>query len=121
MLYYEARILEPLLASHAFEIHLPTLPVGRIRQHEIELARGECIIRERRVLWPANNIVRCLTFTLKEKVGLRDSIRLRVNLLAIEMSGHLLTMVMSNLLERLFRNGQHATRATGTVIEQVRA
>jgi hypothetical protein len=34
----EAGVFDAVLAAHAFEIALPALAVGRIRQHEIEFA-----------------------------------------------------------------------------------
>ena len=37
----EARVLDAVLAAHPLEVALPALAVGRIGEHEVELARRE--------------------------------------------------------------------------------
>ena len=86
----EAVIPHPLLAAHPIEVGLPTLSVGRVREHEIELARRKCIVRERRVLRAAHDVVGGLALALEEQVGLAYRVGLGVDLLAVEVRGHLL-------------------------------
>jgi len=49
----------------------------------VELARWEGVVRKRRVFRAANNVVGGFAFAFQEEVGLRDRIRLSIDLLAI--------------------------------------
>jgi hypothetical protein len=40
----EAGILDSIFAAHALQVALPTFPIGRVREHEVELARWEGIV-----------------------------------------------------------------------------
>ena len=40
----EARVLDAVLAAHPLEVALPALAVGRIGEHEVELARREGVV-----------------------------------------------------------------------------
>ena len=73
----EARIAHVLLAAHAFEVGLPALAVGRIGQHEVELARREGVVGERRMLRPAHDVVGGLALALEKEIGLADRDRSR--------------------------------------------
>ena len=121
VLDHEARVLDAVLAAHALQVALPALAVGRIGEHEVELARREGVVRERRVLGPADDVVRRLALALEQQVGLADGVGLGVDLLAVEMGGHLLAVLRGELLERLLGDGQHAAGAAGAVVEQVGA
>ena len=89
----EARVLDAVLAAHALQVALPALAVGRIGEHEVELARREGVVRERRVLRPADDVVRRLAFALEQQVGLGDGVGLGVDLLAVEVGGDLLAVL----------------------------
>ena len=89
----EARVLDPVLAAHALEVALPALAVGRIGEHEVELARREGVVRERRVLRAADDVVRRLALALEQQVGLADGVGLGVDLLAVEVGGDLLAVL----------------------------
>ena len=117
----EARVLDPVLAAHALEVALPALAVGRIREHEVELARRERVVGQRRVLRPADDVVRGLAFALEQQVGLADGVGLGVDLLAVEVRRDLLAVLSRQFLQRLFRHRQHAAGAAGAVVEQVGA
>ena len=117
----EARVLDALLAAHALEVALPALAVGRIGEHEVELARREGVVRERRVLRAADDVVRGLALALEQQVGLADGVGLGVDLLAVEVGGDLLAVLLGELLQRLLGDGQHAAGAAGAVVEQVGA
>jgi hypothetical protein len=56
MLDGKTPILEPCFAAQALQIALPTLAVGGIAEHEVELTRREGVIRQRRVLRPADDV-----------------------------------------------------------------
>jgi hypothetical protein len=121
VLDHETRVLESVLAAHALEVALPALPVGRIGEHEVELARREGVVGERRVLRPADDVVRRIALALEQQVRLADGVGLGVDLLAVEVGGDLLAVRGGELLERLLGDGQHAAGATGAVVEQVSA
>ena len=77
VLHDEARVGDAGLAAHALQIALPALAVGRIGEHEVELAGREGIGGERgAVLY----IVSLSTLSLQDKVGFADGVRLRVQM-----------------------------------------
>ena len=89
--------LMPVLAAHALEVALPALAVGRIGEHEVELARREGVVGERRVLRAADDVVRRLALALEQQVGLADGVGLGVDLLAVEVRGDLLAVLRGEL------------------------
>ncbi len=121
MLDDEARVLDTTLAAHALEVALPALAVGRIAEHEVELARGEGVVGERRMLRPADDVVRRVAFALEQQVGLADGVGLGVDLLAVEVGGDLLAVLARQRLQRFLGHGEHAAGAERTVVEQVGA
>ncbi len=121
MLDDEARVLDAVLAAHPLQVALPALAVGRVGEHKVELARGKGVVGQRRVLRPADDVVGGLALALEQEVGLADGIGLGVDLLAVEVGGHLLAVLPGELLQRLLGHGQHAAGAAGAVVEQVGA
>ena len=121
MLDDEARVFEVLLAAHAFEVALPAFAVGRIGEHEVELAGAEGVVGERGMLRTTDDVVRRVAVALEQEVGFADGVGLGVDLLAVEMRGDLLAVLLGDLLERFLGDGQHAARAAGAVVEQVGA
>ena len=119
--HLEARVAHPVLAAHGFEVFLPALAVGRVGEHEVELLRREGIVRQRGPLRAADDVVRILALALEQHVRLADGVGLRVDLLAVELALHLLSVLRGERGERLFRHGEHAARAAGAVVEQVGA
>ncbi len=117
----EARVLDAVLAAHALEVALPALAVGRVGEHEVELAGRERVVGERRVLRPADDVVRRLALALEQQVGLADGVGLGVDLLAVEVRRYLLAVLLGELLERLLGDRQHAACAAGGVVEEVGA
>ena len=85
--------LMSVLAAHAFEVALPALAVGRIGEHEVELAGAEGVVGERRVLRAADDVVRRVALALEQQVGLADGVGLGVDLLAVEVRGDLLAVL----------------------------
>jgi len=116
----EARVLQAVLAAHAFEVALPALAVGRVGEHEVELARRERVVGQGRMLRAADDVVCRLALALEQEVGLADGVGLGVDLLAVEVRGDLLAVRPGEPLERLFPHGEHAAGAAGGVVEEVR-
>jgi hypothetical protein len=113
----EPRVLDPVLPAHPLLVALPALPVRRVGEHEVELARGERIVRERRVLRPTHQVVRRLALALEEEVRLSDGVGLGVDLLAVEVRRDLLPVLGGELLERLLGHREHPARAACAVVE----
>jgi hypothetical protein len=109
------------LAAHALLVGLPALAVGRVGEHEVELAAREGVVGERRVLGAADDVVRLVALALEQEVGLADGVGLGVDLLAVEVRGDLLAVLGGELLQRLLGHGEHAAGAAGAVVEQVGA
>jgi hypothetical protein len=81
----ETRVLQLLLAAHAFEVALPALAVGRIGEHEVELAGAVGVVGKRRVLRAADDVVRGLAVALEQQVGFADGVGLAVDLLPVQV------------------------------------
>ncbi len=94
----ETRVLDAVLAAHALEVALPALAVGRIGEHEVELARREGVVGERGVFRAADDVVGRLAFAFEQQVGLADGVGLGVDLLAVEVRGDLLAVLRGELL-----------------------
>ena len=85
--------LTPLLAAHALQVAFPALPVGRIGQHEVELARRERVVGKCRPFRPADDVVGRLALALEQQVGLADGIGLGVDLLAVQVRRNLFAVL----------------------------
>ena len=121
MLDHEAWVAHVLLSAHVLKVGLPALAVGRVGEHEVELAGREGVAGERRVLRPAHDVVGGLALALEEEVGLADGVGLGVDLLAVEVGGDLLAALGGELLQGLLGHGQHAAGTAGAVVEQIGA
>ena len=117
----EARVAHVLLAAHALQVGLPALAVGRVREHEVELAGREGVVGERGVLRAADDVVGRLALALQQQVGLADGVGLGVDLLAEQVCRDVLAVLGRKLLQRLLGHGQHAAGAAGAVVEEIRA
>ena len=117
----EARVAHAVLAAHRLEVLLPALAVGRVGEHEVELLRGEGVVRERGPLRAADDVVGALAFALQQHVRLADGVGLGVDLLAVEQAPDLLAALGADGGERLLGDREHAARAAGAVVEQVGA
>ena len=83
----EARVAHVLLAAHALQVGLPALAIGRVGEHEVELAGREGVVGERGVLRAADDIVGRLALALQQQVGRADGVGLGVDLLAEQVRG----------------------------------
>ena len=68
MLDHEARVAHVLLAAHTLEIALPVLAVGRVGEHEVELAGRKSVVGERRVFRSPDDVVGGFSLPLEEEV-----------------------------------------------------
>ena len=121
MLDDEARVAHAALAAHALLVALPALAVGRIGEHEIELAGRERVVRQRRPFRPADDVVGLLAFAFEQQIGLADGVGLGVDLLPVQVGGDLLAVLLGEFVQRFFGDRQHAAGAAGAVVEQIRA
>ena len=117
----KARVLQVLLAAHAFQVALPALAVGRIGEHEVELAGAEGVVGQRGVGRSADDVVRRVAVAFEQEVGLADGVGLGVDLLAVKVGGDLLAVGLGDFLQRFLADGQHAAGAAGAVVEQIGA
>ena len=116
VLHEEAQVREARLAPHALQISLPALAVGRIGEHEVELAGGEGVVGQG---GPEPHVVRLDAFALEDQVGLADGVGLRVDLLAVEVDRDLLAALAGELRQRLLSDREHPAGAAGAVVDQV--
>ncbi len=117
----ETRVLDVALAAEALQVAFPALAVGRIGEHEIELARREGVVGQRRVLGSADQVVGRLALALEEEIGLGDGVGLGVDLLTVEVGGDLLAARPGDLPKRLFGDGEHPAGSAGPVVKEVGA
>ncbi|EXI68515.1 MAG: hypothetical protein AW07_04380 [Candidatus Accumulibacter sp. SK-11] len=117
----EARVAHTVLAAHRFEVLLPALAVGRVGKHEVELAGGEGVVRQRGPLGAADDVVGALAFALEQHVGLADGVGLGVDLLSVEQAPDLLAAPGGDRRQRLLGDGEHAAGGAGAVVKQVGA
>ena len=82
-----------LLAAHALQVGLPALPVRRVGEHEVELAGREGVVGEGGMLRPSDDVVGSLPLPLEQEIGLADRVGLGVDLLSVEVGGHLLALL----------------------------
>ena len=110
-----------LLAAHPLQVGLPALAVGRVGEHEVELAGREGVVDEGGVLRAADDVVGRLALALHQQVGLADGVGLGVDLLAEQVRGDVLAVLGRELPQSLLGDGQHAAGAAGAVVEQIGA
>ena len=67
----------------------------------------------------ADNVVRRVSFSLEQQVGLADGIGFGIDFLPIEVDGYLFAALFGQTLQRFLGDGQHSTGAAGAVIKQV--
>jgi hypothetical protein len=108
------RILDPVLAAHALKVALPTLSIGWIAGHEVELAGGKGVVRERGVLRSADDFVRSVSLAFEQEVGLADRVSLGVDFLAEEVGGYLLAVHLRALVQSFLDHGEHTAGPEGT-------
>jgi hypothetical protein len=117
----EARVVESLLAAHALQIGLPTLAVGRVGDHEVELALNGT---GRRTAWICLRRRRCsrlAAFALQQQVGLADGVGFVADFLPEQVDGDFLAVVVGQFVQGFLGHGQHAAGAAGAVVEQIGA
>ena len=73
MLDDEARVQHAPLAAHALQVGLPALAVWGIRKHEVELVRGEAVLREGGA---EDEVFGLIALTLQQEIGLGDGVGL---------------------------------------------
>ena len=105
MLDHEAGIAHAGLAAHALLIALPAFAVGRIGKHEVELHRGERVVRKRGVFRAADDVVGILAFAFQQHVGFADGIGLGIDFLAVKVRDDLLLVSVGLLAKRFFGHG----------------
>jgi hypothetical protein len=71
---------------------LPALAVGRIGEHEVELAASGRRRCQRWTIRAADDVVRRVAVALEQQVGLADGVGLAVDFLAVEVGGDLLAV-----------------------------
>ncbi len=116
----EARIFDVLVATvaaHSVEVALPAFAVRRIGEHEVEGARANLVVRERREGGTADDVIRRVTVAFEQQVSFADGVRFSVDFLAVKVRGDLLAVFASDPLERFLGDGQHAASAARTVVE----
>ena len=99
----------------------PALSVGRVGEHEVELAGREGVAGEGGVLRAADDVVGRLALALQQQVGLADGVGLGVDLLSEQVRGDVLAALGREVAQRLLGHRQHAAGAAGAVVEQVGA
>ena len=114
----EARVADVALAAHALQVGLPTLAVGRIGEHEVELAGGEGVLREGRA---EVEVLGLLALAFEQEVGLGDGVGFGIHFLAEKMDRDFLAVLGSQLRQAIFGHGQHAAGAAGAVVDEVGA
>ena len=73
------------------------------------------------MLRAAHDVVGGLALALEEQVGLAYRVGLGVDLLAVQVRGHLLPPLLREPVQHVLRHGQHAAGPAGAVVEQVGA
>lgn len=117
----KTRVTELLLAAHALQISLPTLAVGRVGDHEIECARRELVGRQGGFIRAADDVLSFRTFALQKQIGLADGVGFVADLLAKQVNGNLLAMLLGQRVQHFLGHGQHAAGAATTVVERIGA
>ena len=113
----KAGVAQFVLAAHAVEVGLPTLAVGRIGEHEVELARRKGVLGERGA---ELEVFRLFSFALQQQVGLADGVGFRLTLLAEQVDGDILAVLPGEATQGVLGDGQHAAGAAGTVVDEIR-
>ena len=73
------------------------------------------------MLCAPDDVVCGFAFAFEQQVCLADGVGFGVDLLTVEVSGYLLSVILCELLERFLGHGQHAARTTSAVIDKVGA
>jgi hypothetical protein len=60
------------VSTHPVEVTFPSLAIGRVGEHEVELAGAEGVCGERGVGGTTDDVVRCVTVALQREVSLAD-------------------------------------------------
>ena len=115
VLDHEAGIAHVALAAHSLQVGLPALAVGRIGEHEVELAARGGVVGQRGVLGAAHDVVGGLALPLQQQIGLANGEGPGVDLLPIQVGGDLLAVLGGEFLQRLLGHGQHAAGAAGAI------
>ena len=119
--HLEARIADPFLAAHRFEVFLPALPIRRIGEHEVEFLRRESVVRERGPFRAADDVIGAFALALQQHVRLADGVGFGIDLLPVEQAPDFLFAFCRNRRERFLRDCQHPARTAGAVVKQVGA
>ena len=82
---HEAGVAHVALAAHALQVGLPALAVGRIGEHEVELAARVGVVGQGGVLGAAHDVVGGLAVPLQQQVSLADGEGLGVDLLPVQV------------------------------------
>ncbi len=117
----EARVVEFLLAAHAREVGLPTLAVGRVGDHEVEFARTELVGGQGGFVRATDDVLGLRTCALQEQVGLADGVGFIVDLLAEQVDGHLLAVLLGQFVQGFLGHGEHTAGTAGAVVERIGA
>ena len=65
------------------------------------------------------HVVSLDAFSLQDEVSLADGVGLGIDLLAVQVDGHLLALLGGQLRQRILRDGQHPAGAARAVIDEV--
>ena len=88
-------LLPPIRSRFGF----PTLTVGRVGEHKVELHIGEGVAGERGVVGSTDDVVGRFAFALEEHIGLTYRVGLGVDLLAVEVGGYLFFVFIRQFVE----------------------
>ena len=109
---------DAVLAAHAFEIGLPALAVGRVREHEVELAGSESVLRQRGAV---RHVLRFAAFTLEQQVGFGDGVGLRIDFLSVQVNGNFFAVLTGKACRRSSATVSMPAGSASAVIHEVRA
>src|SRR5271170_4914137 len=78
----EPRVLDAVLAAHAFQIALPALAVRWVGEHEVKFFGGKSVSGESRMLGAADKVVSGLSFSFQKEVSFGNRVGFGVDLLS---------------------------------------
>ena len=105
-----------LAAGHFLRIGFPTLTVGRIGQHEIELASGVAVKGKGRAV---ADMLRLCAVALEEQICLGDGIGFRVHFLPEKVDRHIFATFIGKIYQPVLCHGKHSACAAGSVIARI--